>query len=339
MPLPALAAVFVLAAAAVWMAGTRLAARADAIAERTGLGSAAVGMVLLGCVTSLPEMAIAVTATLSGAPTLTISNVLGAASINVVILAVADAAYGRRALTSTPGSPELLLQGVLGIVLLALVAAAATFGDVAVLGIGAWSWLMLGTYGAALWLVKASHGRQSWSPSGRLAPHAADEPPPAPRRQSAARLTAETALLALAICGAGFALGRSGDAIAEQTGLGAGIVGALFLACATTLPELSTVLGAVRLRRYEMAIGDIFGTNLFNVTLIVLVDALHAGEPVMAEAGRFAAFASLLALVLTSIVVIGMIERRDRTFLRMGYDSLLVIACYAGGLALLLQLR
>jgi cation:H+ antiporter len=95
------------------------------------------------------------------------------------------------------------------------------------------------------------------------------------------------------------------------------------------------VLEAVRLRRYTMAISDVFGTNLFNVTILVLVDVLHRGGPVLVEAGRFAATAALLALVLTAIYLAGMLERRDRTVLRMGYDSIAVVVTYFGGLVLL----
>jgi cation:H+ antiporter len=79
--------------------------------------------------------------------------------------------------------------------------------------------------------------------------------------------------------------------------------------------------------------------NLFNVTIIVLVDALHPGDPVLLEAGRFASFGALLAIVLTAVFLVGMIERRDRTVFRMGIDSLFAIACYAGGLVVLYQLR
>ena len=138
---------------------------------------------------------------------------------------------------------------------------------------------------------------------------------------------------------AGFLLAKTGEALAGQTGLGTSFFGAVLLGLSTSLPEVSTVLAAVRLRRYEMAMADVFGTNIFNVTIIVVVDALHPGEPVLVEAGRFASFGALLAIVLTAIYLIGMIERRDRTVLRMGIDSLIVIACYVGGLLVLYQLR
>ena len=88
-----------------------------------------------------------------------------------------------------------------------------------------------------------------------------------------------------------------------------------------------------------MAIAGIFSTNAFNVVIIVLVDAIFQGQPVLLEAGRFSAFAALLTVVLTGLFMIGLIERRDRTVLRMGVDSLAVLLVYVAGLAMLYTLR
>jgi cation:H+ antiporter len=153
------------------------------------------------------------------------------------------------------------------------------------------------------------------------------------------RLAPRIAAAGAAILGAGFVLARSAEAIAGQTGLGTSFVGVVLLAAATSLPEVSTVLAAVRLKRYEMALADIFGTNLFNVSILFFVDLVYDGEPVLAAAGAFAGFAALLALSLTAIFVIGMIERRDRTVARMGWDSLTVLAVYAAGLVVLYRMR
>jgi cation:H+ antiporter len=98
-PLWANALIFLVAAALVWGAGTRLTRDLDGIAERTGMGRAFVGMLLLGGITSLPEVANAITASAIGNPALAINNLLGSAAINVLLLAVADALVGRDAIT------------------------------------------------------------------------------------------------------------------------------------------------------------------------------------------------------------------------------------------------
>jgi cation:H+ antiporter len=333
-------AIFLAAALVVWKAGSQLAQRADGIARKTGLGSALLGIFLLGGITSLPELAVGVSATLSGAPELSVNDVLGSAAINVVILAGADAVYGRKALTSTPATPEVLLQGTLGIVLLALVVGATLAGDVLVGGMGAWSWAILVAYLAALWIVSKSQGLHTWHPDRPAVP----APPPEhqqgqPQERSLRRLVAGAAVAGAVILVAGFLLAKTGEALAGQTGLGKSFFGAVLLAASTSLPEISTVLAAVRLRRYEMALSDVLGTNLFNVIILVLVDALHDGEPVLVMAGPFAAFGALLALVLTAIFLVGMLERRDRTVMRMGWDSLAALSCYAAGVVVLYQLR
>lgn len=338
LPLWGNGAVFAAAAVAVWLAGTRIAGYADAIAEATGIGRGLLGIVLLGGVTSLPEMAVASTASIAGHPALSVNDLLGSAAINVVIIAVADAALGRGAITSVLASPGVLLQGVLGIVLLAMVVGATMTVDVPLLGASAWTWLLLCATAVALWVVARSNSASAWKAvrkPGQEKPGVASEH----GAQALRPVIAKTAVAGAVVLVAGFLLAKSAEAIAVQSGLGTSFVGAVLLGASTSLPEVSTVIAAVRLRRYEMAVSDIFGTNLFNITIIFAVDALYDGPPVLAEVGPFAGFAALLAIVLTALYLAGMIERRDRTVARMGYDSLAAIATYGAGVALLYQLR
>jgi cation:H+ antiporter len=337
--LPVNLLVFAAAAVAVWFAAVRLTHRADAIATRTGIGQEMVGLLLLGAATSLPELAVATTATLQGAPALTIGDLLGSAAINVVLLAFADAAVRKAPLTGMPGSPKVLLVGVLGMMMMGVVIAPALTGDRLFLGIGGWSWAMLLLYAAALWMMGHSQAEAAWRPL--RGPGKEDEGGSnGLQQQSLGRLAAGAALAAAVILVAGFLLAHTGEAIAQQTGLGSSFFGLVFLAFATSLPEISTVLTAVRLQRYAMAIADVFGTNLFNVTIIVLVDALHPGGPVLVETGRLASFGALLAMLLTGLFLVGLIERRNRTVVAgLGFDSVLALLTYAGGLAVLYALR
>ena len=337
-PILAIVAAFVAAACVIWAAGTRLARCADVIARRTGVGRAYLGLLLLGGVTSLPELAVAVTSSLEGHPLLSVNDVLGSAAINVLILAVLDRVVRDAPLSSMTRSPISMLQAVIGMMLLAAVVGPSITGDRVVLGLGLWSWAMLAAYAIALRVLRRAEGLHSWVPSaepkrGRRQTAAAAD------RSSNARLYATTAMAGLAILLAGWALARTGAALAERSGLGDSFFGAVCLAVVTSLPEASTALAAIRLGRHEMAIADVFGTNMFNVLVIVVVDAIVPGGPVLAEAGPFAAFGALLALVMTALFLAGMIERRDRTVARFGIDSLAVCATYAVGLVVLYQLR
>lgn len=343
-------AVFAAAAVAVWIAGTRVSRYADAIAKITGIGHMAVGLVLLGGVTSLPEIAVALFSSLSGSPQMAVNNLLGGVAMQKAILAGADAIIGKEALTVVVSSPALLLQAALSILLLVLVAAVIVVRDMQVFGIGIGAWLILASYVASVWMLAATHGRTPWLADGtdtrtQKEQRGQEEQGNAQGRQredaggGLKPVLLKTALAALAILAAGFLLSQTGDAIAQKTGLGRSFVGAVLLAFSTSLPEVSTVVSAMRLRQYEMAISDILGTNLFNVMLIFLVDAVYPGGPVLNEAGRFSLFAALLGIVLTVIYLAGLIERRNRTIARMGYDSLATLVIYGVGLFFLYRMR
>lgn len=352
--------IFGLSAIVVWIAGTRVARYADKIATITGIGHATIGLLLLAGITSLPEVAVSLTSAVAGTPALAVNNLLGGVAMQIAILAVADAILGKQALTVVVGSPLILLQVTMSVLLLLVLAAAIVVGDMPLFGAGAWSWGVLALYALSIWTISNSQGSQLWvvqrtrqqleharqreaaaavAKDGATGERSHEGQPGEGADEPLRPILVRTSLGGAAILLAGFLLSRTGDAVAQQTGLGQNFVGAVFMAMATSLPEVSTVVSAMKLRRYEMAISDIFGTGLFNVTLVFVIDAVYRGGPVLNEVGRFSLFASLMASVLGAIYLIGLIERRDRTIARMGVDSFAVLLVYLGGLVLLYRMR
>ncbi|MXP42426.1 sodium:calcium antiporter [Altererythrobacter soli] len=338
-------AVYTLAAAAVWMAGKKASLYADSISRRTGIGGAIVGMVLLGAMTSLPEIGTSASAALAGNADMAVSNLLGGVAFQVVVLAIVDVLIGRDAVTTKIMNPSILLQIVACVLLLGLAAAATIVGDFSILGVGAWSTGMVVAYVVCILFVRDQEREAGWLPQDDGAPLDPQEQQgnspqgaAAERKGVGAALILRTAAVGAVILVAGFLLTRSAEAIAGHTGLSTELAGLTLLAIATSLPELSTAIAAVKLGRNDLAIGDVFGGNLFDLVLIFFVDALYAGPAVLGEVSRFASFAALLGIVLSTIYLIGIIERRDLTLFRMGYDSILVLLCYAGGVVLLFSL-
>lgn len=331
--LPLLGGLFVAAAAAVWFAGSRLAGYVDGLTDKTGLGQAFMGMLLLGGITSLPEMAAVSTSAATGNAPLAINNLLGTASINLVLLAAADIYFGGGALTAVAARPATLMQGVLSMILATLVALIATVGDVAMFGIGAGSTIIALAAIGALWLSSNFEHRHVWEAVGDG--RSGEEGESRHDERSVGRLSLYIGLCAVLILVSGFVLSTTADAIATKTGLAAGMVGFVLVGFATSLPELSSIIAALRLKRYQLAIGDIFGTNIFNLLLIVVADIFYRGDPVLAEAGRFEVTGAILAVLMTGIFIVGLLERRDRTILRMGYDSAIALLVFSAGLFLL----
>ena len=337
-------AVFAAAAVMVWMAGVRITRYANVISIRTGMGQALVGMLLLGGVTSLPEVAVAASAAAHGDGVLAVNSILGGVAMQVAILAVADMVIGKKALTAVVPNPIVFLQGAFKVLLLSVVACAIVVGDVAFLGVGLWMWLLLFLFAFAIWTLASAKGRRPWRVvddsdlEGEEKRHSEREAEQDASQGLHATLVKTTAAAAVIVV-AGYVLSRTGDAIAEQTELGESFVGAVLLAIATSLPEVSTVLTAARAGLYTMAVSDIFGTNLIDVTLLFVIDAVAAGEPVLNSVGRFSTFAAIIGITVTMMFVAGVAERRDRTILRMGIDSVGVLVTYLCGLVVFYFLK
>lgn len=332
--------IFAVAAVFVWLAGTRLSRYLGRISEITGIEQAIVGMLMLGVLTSLPEIANVATASYFDNPALAANNLLGSAAINLVLLAVADAIFGRDALTSIVAQPAILLQSTLCMLVLAVVAAAITVGDVLVLGLGAWSTGVFLLSLGAFWMSTGYGRRSQWTLHGHKSP--APSPPSSNEKNNKKELTGlliRIAIAAAVILVAGYSLSQTGDALAEQTGLGTGLVGFLLIGFATSLPELSSISTSIRMRRHEMAIGEVLGTNFVNVSLLLLADAVYTGGPVINELGAFEAVSALLGTILTGTLLVGLLERRNPVVLRIGYDTLAILILFFGGVGLLFTLR
>lgn len=335
------------AAAAVWVAGTRLAREADAISKRTGAGEAFVGLILLGAIVSLPELSTSITASWMGNPNFAVSTLVGGISAVMVALAIVDVIVRGEPVSSDVRHPIVLFQGVLTVIFLVVAAAGMVVGDVAVVfGVGAWSTALLVLYLLFVLLVKRYQRREPWvageelRASMRRPPESDDEEERDDRdRRPLSRIILATAVAASVTLAAGTVLAGAGSAVADQTGLGAGFVGMLIGGIVTSLPEATTFYGAVRLRQYELAFGDAFGANLLSTMAIFVADLAYGGGPILLTAGRFGLLATLLAIALNATYLAGCIERPNRRVLGMGVDSLVVLGAYVGGMFLLYRMR
>ena len=86
---------------------------------------------------------------------------------------------------------------------------------------------------------------------------------------------------------AGFALSRYGDILAEKTGISSSWIGLTLLATATSLPELATGISAVTVVNVpNIAVGDVLGSTIFNLLILVLLDALYQRETIYSRAAQ-----------------------------------------------------
>ena len=331
-------AIFAGAAAVVWLAGTRLAYYADAISERTQVSKAFLGLILLGVATSLPEIATTITASLLDNASLVAGNLFGGVALQIVVLAIVDMIAVRRALTFFTPQPVLLFQGVMLLLLLSVALAGAAAGDpLSVAGFGLTPVLLVAGYVATVnWSRPGGDRLPRWRathvPTNDDAASQREQESSGYEHYSNRRLFAVSALSGLVILLAGWALAQTGDALSQQTGLGASFVGVALVAASTSLPELSTALAAVRQGNHQMAVSNILGTNCLEVAVFFVADAAYRGGPILAATDDSAVFAATIGMVVTCIYLVGLLERRNRTWFRMGYDSVAVLVAYGAGL-------
>lgn len=326
-----------IAAIVVWRTGIKLAVSADLLAERTGIGRAVIGALLLGGITSLPEATTTVAAAAIGSPGLAVNNILGGVAMQVVVLALADARLRQNPLSLEVAHPEVMLQAAIFILLLGITAVGTLLGDANVLGMGAWTLAIFICALLAFTLLQQNRQRDTWKPQIYARTHSAARER-STSSTSTQRLLFGLAGLGLVILLGGIVLTHTADALALQTGLGASLIGAVLLALATSLPELSTTVSAIRLGQHTMAYSNIFGANILDLALLLLADIAYQGTPVLNHVGEFAVGMAMLGIVLTAVCLIGLLERRRLMVWRFGLDSLTIMLLYLGGLALLYRI-
>ena len=335
--------IFFAAAAAVVAGGTQLAREGDRIAEQTGIGGLWIGAILVAAATSLPEVVTDVSAAIIDEPDLAVGDLMGSSMANMMVLAVVDLMHRRHRVLQRVSQGHTLVASLA----IALTALAASFvladlgWSVARVGVDTIVIAVLYIMGtrvvfrqeylqALARIAERTIGREEadvdtdqQSPSG----------PRMPRLGSMAKFAAGAGVILIA---APF-LASSGSDISDQAGLDASFVGVAFLAISTSLPELVTAIWSVRLGAYDLAIGNLFGSNAFNIFALVFVDIAYRQGPVLSNVSEVQAIAALFAVVLMATAMMGIIYHAERRFWLLEPDAGTIMIGYLAGLLLVYE--
>jgi len=337
---PALLIIFGVAAAATWFAGVYLSRATDVIDERFGLGEALGGVVLLAIAGSLPEIAITVSAVLAGNYGIAAGNLIGGIAIQTLVLVLCDRAVkGDRPLSYLVGSLVPVLEGLLVVVVTAVMLLGTMLPESAsVAGVSPASLAIVIVWIVGIAILDRVRRREPWqvvmegSHSGRRNRRTkrtvAVDPMTRMSSRSVIALFLGTSGVILV---AGVALQSSGSGLADLAGINGVIFGATILAAATALPEISTGLEAIRIGDNQLAMGDIFGGNAFQLTIFLVADLL-AGQALLPQAGVENAWLGTLGIIMTTIYVVTILTRPKRRIAGFGMDSILVTVIYALGI-------
>jgi len=336
LPIIVIALVFLSAAAVIAIAGTRMTRLADRLADLTGLGEAIFGAVLLGGITSLPGILTSVVTAYQGYAELAISNAVGGIAAQTAFLAVADIFYRRANLEHAAASVQNLMQSALLAALLAMPLIAMTAPAVSIYGVSPVSIALVAFYVFGVRLIAQARSNVFWYPH-ETAETKIDEPEEAKADSDVDMRTvwAKFGGLAVIVAVAGYAVAQSGIALAESTSLSQSVIGGLFTATATSLPELVISIAAVRRGALTLAVGGIIGGNCFDVLFIALADVAYREGSIYHAMTDQQVFIIALTLLLNAILLLGLLRREKSGIGNIGFESFMVLLLYAGAFLVL----
>jgi len=315
---------FLLTAAAIVFAANQLAKYGDVIAVRTKLGGMFVGTLLLAGVTSLPEVLTTISALREGAPDLAAGNLLGSNMFNMLLLAVLDMVHPKQRLLRKAAFKHAL-SGGLAMFMIGLVAFFILADiDLKIGWVGVDSLILIAVYAGSICLLQTNPLANNPQPA-----NAPELPPGTPSLRkaligfglAAAILVVVTPLMV-----------NSSVRIAEITGLGTTFVGTTLVALVTSLPEMVTTIAAARYGADDMAVGNLFGSNLFNMAALGLTDIFFLGGRFLGVVNPAFVLVGLLGLIMTGMGLIGNLARLEKRIGFIEVDAFLLILVYIGGL-------
>ena len=313
---------FLLCASLIIVSGTKLSKYGDIIAEKTGMGKAWVGLILMASITSLPELMTGISSvTVADVPNIAVGNLVGACVFNLLILALLDPMDKSSPIFSKIGQSHLL-SGGFGLMLLGIVAVSIVLNNLVP---SAWH---IGLYTPAIVLTYVIGIRLVYLYEKRMLKQlVTDDRTHIYDGISFKKAIIMYAVNALVIIVVATALPFVAERISAATGLGNNFMGTLFVAGATTLPELVVSISAMRMGAPDLAIGNLLGSNMFNLGLIALDDILFTRGPLLSHVSTSHAVTALMAILMTAIALIGITFKHEKkAFLRFGWDSLAMLA-------------
>lgn len=332
---------FIVGAILVIIAGVALTKSADTLGKAFGLSSGWAGVLILPMATSLPELVSSVRAALILAPDLAVGNLFGSNLFNIAIIAIIDLVQGKGSLFHRLKEGHAMAAS-LSIVLLSIAALGLLLPFPAILdsSIGLDTILLLFCYLAAARLI-TNYEKSNLSSSSLNVDKAAEE---FEKEKQTILSKPKPALLSFIIAAsvilfAGTYLTDASDVIALETGLGRTFVGSIFLAIATSLPEVVTTSTAARMGKLDMAVGNVFGANIYNMFILGVIDIVYLPGPLLKAVHPEHLLTILMCVVLTALAITGLVNRSKRAVGFFGIDSLVIVCGYITAVAVLFFIR
>lgn len=326
---------FCLCALIIGVVGTRLTHVVDDLADRTGLGEAIAGALLLGATTSLSGSVLSVTASLEGQAELAISNAVGGIAVQTLFLTIADMSLRRINLEHAAASIGNMMQGSLLVCMLGLILVGSFSPEWTLWSIHPITPVLLVGYIYGLRIVDVAQTTPMWQPA-RTRETREDVPDEVAQQRSLVTLWVTFAMMAAILGVSGWLLQRSATVIAQETGLGQVAVGVLLTSIVTSLPELVTSVAAVRRGALTLAVGGIIGGNAYDTLFTAMSDIAYREGSIYHAISNETLLWVAISLVMSGVLIMGLIRREKHGPGHIGFESAIIIGLYLAGVAMVI---
>jgi cation:H+ antiporter len=318
---------FAICAAVIIYSGSKLAKYGDKIADLTGWGKAWVGLILMASVTSLPELITGISAVaIVKQPDIAAGDIFGSCVFNLLILSVLDSRIKKPLLSMVKSSH--IVAAIFGIILLTVAGMAIFLSHEipSVLWISGFTFVLFGVYLVAVWSIfKYEHAALIESPPEMTL---AESPS---RSADLKKTIGGYALHALIVIGAAMFLPYFGEHIASHTGLGNSFFATLFIAAATSLPELVVSLAALRMGSLDIAVGNLLGSNVFNMFILGIDDVFYREGSLFKDISPSHLLSVFITIIMTAVVGLGLLFKpKKKQIWHFSIDTFIIIVLYIG---------
>lgn len=317
---------FSLSSIAIILAGSKLASFGEGLSRASGLGQGWIGLLFLATITSIPELTTTVTGGMINVPNIAVGNALGSNLFNLAIIGVVDILL----LTKGPFLSKVrsyhVVSGGIVILLSALVILGIAIKPTPICQMSPISLIIPLVYVlgiVVLYRVEKGQGAVDKNKE---------------KGMSLARAVSGFVFCGVVIIIAGVFLIHASKTISLESGFSGPFMGVILVAVVTSLPELATSIGALRIGAYDMIMGNVLGSNMFNILTIFLADVAFRRGAILSHlgaGGKDQLVAAMAGILLAAITIVGISCRSRRRILGIGASGILILAMYLASVFLI----
>lgn len=317
---------FAICAALISYGGTRLSKYGDIIAELMGMGRAWVGLIMMAGVTSLPELFTGFSAIiLIDSPNIALGSIMGSLSFNLLILAFLDYFVPGKPLSSVVTKSHVL-AGFFGMILIIISIIGILYGDL-MPDLGWFSTLpviLISIYLVTIRIIYKNDRKFARESNHVYKIEFRNE-----YKGINLKIAIKRYLLnAILVIFGALLLPYFADNLVIITGMSESFVGTLLVAATTSLPEIIVSISAVKLGNMDMAVGNLLGSNIFNMLVLAFDDLIYTKGELLLAGDPNHSLSGLVTLLMTAVVGISiLIESPKKRFL-LGVDAIIIIILY-----------